>query len=204
MKMKKKTKIEELNTQYEAICAQYVKLFCKKQGVYIEDTFWIADRVGELLSVIDQYCFNLSDIKYDLTHKCPKGQIFEWQDYEIEDHFKREKEGKSQRKVNYESYSKGYRHEMDEERKKKEKEEFEKLLNNPTKEFVWELGKIESYKFDKDGNFSSVEGNILAKDEKGNFHFHVEGIKVTPTLEDILRMEQFQKRIEEKLKSLEY
>lgn len=202
--MKKKTKIEELNIQYDTVCNEYLKLFCKKQGIDIGDTFWIADRVGEIVCIIEQYFFNLSDIKYDLNNKCPKGLIFEWQDYELEYHFKREKEGKEDKKVNYESYTKGFRHEMEEERLKKEKEEFEELLKNPTKEFVWELGKIESYMFDKDGNFSRTENNIFSKDKKGNLFIFENGKKVPVSVEEALKVDSIQKRIEEKLKLLEY
>jgi hypothetical protein len=75
-------KIEELKQEYDIVCSEYIKKFVKKHGYQFN--FWVANDVGGIACFIDQYFFNFSDIRYDLDKKCPKGMIFKWQDYCIE------------------------------------------------------------------------------------------------------------------------
>ena len=70
-----------LKKQYIFVCNEYVKKFVNKHGY--EFTGWVSDEVGGLTSFIDQYFFCISDIIYDISHRCPKGKIFEWQDYNL-------------------------------------------------------------------------------------------------------------------------
>ena len=92
--------LTKLKKQYEYSCNEYVKKFSNKQGY--EFTDWVSNDVGGIAVFIEQYFFNFSDIIYDINNKCPKGKIFEWQDYnvEIEDKW-----------INYRSFVKGFRHE---------------------------------------------------------------------------------------------
>ncbi len=73
--------LTKINTAYAKCCNDYIKLFCEKQG--IEFDFWIADKVGEIASFIQQYYFTLSDIIFDLNTDQPKGLILEYQDYNV-------------------------------------------------------------------------------------------------------------------------
>ena len=93
-------KIEKLKIQFEKCCNEYIKQFAKKQG--LEFDYWIGDEVGGIASFIDQYVFNLDDIRYDLEENIPKGEILEWQNNNIEV----ATEGKW---INYKSYCIGLR-----------------------------------------------------------------------------------------------
>lgn len=95
-------KLAELNTIYEAVCNEYVKKFVQKHGY--EFTGWVGSDF-DVAGFIDQYYFNLSDIILDLTTKQPKGQIFEWQDSEVEAHTK----DSLAPSINYKSYTMGLR-----------------------------------------------------------------------------------------------
>lgn len=84
-----------LQKQYEAICNEYVKRFCKKQGLEFE--FWVGNTPGGVASCSDYY-FNFDDITLDMNTKQKKWVILDWYG-EIEDgNF-----------VNYHSYTMGAR-----------------------------------------------------------------------------------------------
>lgn len=88
--------LEETNKKYESACNEYIRLFCEKQGVDFE--FWISDKIGETACFGD-YCFNLSDIIFDINTDQPKGLILEWWDCILEE----------DSYINYEHYTMGAR-----------------------------------------------------------------------------------------------
>ncbi len=49
----------KLKTKYEKIVEQYLIAFVKKQDLDIDNSYWVADRVVEILSVNEQYSFYL-------------------------------------------------------------------------------------------------------------------------------------------------
>ncbi len=93
----KTTPIAKLKKQYEEVCHEYIKKFCKKQG--FEFDRWIGKDIGGI-SVFGDYCFTLADIIWDINSNQPKGLILQWQNDCIESPTK---------SINYYSYSKGLR-----------------------------------------------------------------------------------------------
>ena len=91
----------KLKNIYENIVEQYLIAFVDKQELDIENCYWVADRVGELLSVNEQYCFSFDDIRFDVDNIVKERLIFRWQDESIDNHFKKRKY-----KVNYKNYLK--------------------------------------------------------------------------------------------------
>lgn len=89
----------DLESRYENICNEYIKLFCSKQGIDFD--FWMGGKVGGCASFCEQYSFNLQDIIWDINNKCKKGLILQWQNDYIENQDKK--------MINYFSYSKGLR-----------------------------------------------------------------------------------------------
>ena len=89
----------ELKTKYEKIVEQYLIAFVEKQELDIENCYWVADRIGEILSVNEQYYFSFDDIRFDVDNNVEEGLIFKWQDESLDNHFKKRKY-----KVNYENY----------------------------------------------------------------------------------------------------
>ena len=91
----------KLKTKYEKIVEQYLLAFVEKQELDIENCYWVADRVGEILSVNEQYYFCFDDIRFDIDNNIKAGAILEWQNESIDNHFKKKKY-----KINYENYLK--------------------------------------------------------------------------------------------------
>ena len=91
----------KLKTKYKKIVEQYLMAFVEKQELDIENCYWVADRVGELLSVNEQYYFCFDDIRFDVDNNIKAGTILEWQQESIDNYSKKKKY-----KVNYENYLK--------------------------------------------------------------------------------------------------
>ena len=91
----------KLKTKYNKIVEQYLIAFVEKQDLDIDNCYWVADRVGEILSVNEQYCFNFDDIRFDVDNDVKAGVILEWQNESLDNYFKKKKY-----KVNYENYLK--------------------------------------------------------------------------------------------------
>ena len=86
----------KLKTKYEKIVEQYLIAFVEKQELDIENCYCVADGIGEILSVNEQYYFNFNDIRFDVDNNVKAGLIFKWQNECIENNLK----------VNYENYLK--------------------------------------------------------------------------------------------------
>ena len=91
----------ELKNIYEKIVEQYLIAFVEKQELDIENCEWVADRVGELLAVNEQYYFHFDDIRFDVDNNVKERLIFRWQDESLDNYFK-----KKNYKINYENYLK--------------------------------------------------------------------------------------------------
>ena len=90
--------------KYETICIELALEFAKKQNLDLD--FWVADIIGDLASFSGEYCFNMSDIVYDIKTNQPKYKIIEWQNYIVENYLK---DNSKDYKINYSSYCKGIR-----------------------------------------------------------------------------------------------
>lgn len=92
---------------YNAIVGHYMAYFIQKQFDLEEnqdvDYYWVADMIGTIVSVND-FFLNFDDIRYDIDSEQPKGLIFEWYDYMMEQH-----ELNPTSNINYTTYSKGIR-----------------------------------------------------------------------------------------------
>ena len=91
----------KLKTKYEKIVNEYLQIFVKKQGFDADDCYWVADRVGEILSVNEQYYFSFDDIRFDVDNNVKAELILKWHDEGLDNYFKKKKY-----KVNYENYLK--------------------------------------------------------------------------------------------------
>jgi hypothetical protein len=89
--------INELKTQYENVCNEYIKKFCKKQEMEFEG--WVGDSVGGVACCND-FFFNFQDIVWDINSKQVKGTIVNWYYENLEF---------IEKSINYYSYTKGLR-----------------------------------------------------------------------------------------------
>ena len=95
----KKT-INQLKKEYEAICNEYIEMFCKKQDMIFYG--WVAGQIGGVAYTSD-FFFNFSDIMLDINTNQKKGFILDWYD----DILDMAMAGKTI--INYVSYIKGLR-----------------------------------------------------------------------------------------------
>lgn len=71
---------------YDRDCNDLANIFCAKHDFYTldnVDTYWIAEKPGEILSVGD-FVFDMTDIIIDLMEEIEEEAIFEWYDYTLE------------------------------------------------------------------------------------------------------------------------
>jgi hypothetical protein len=68
--------MKTLKEKYEDVCNEYVKKFCKKQGMSFE--FWV-DSVGGIVLCSDFY-LNFLDIVWDINSNQPEDRIIDWYD----------------------------------------------------------------------------------------------------------------------------
>ena len=104
MKKLNKMSNEELQTQYENVCNEYVRRFCEKQDIEFDG--WISDEVGGIASFISQYFFNMSDIILDISTNQPVGFILDWQSDGVDFNLLKDKT----EYINYNSYIMGLRY----------------------------------------------------------------------------------------------
>jgi hypothetical protein len=97
--------LKELNRQYEFLCNEFIRKFCKKQGIIFDG--WVGDEIGGIAIFSCQYFFDLPDIIFDLTTKQPKCNILNWQSEGVEFNM----ENENQLHINYKSYAMGLRYE---------------------------------------------------------------------------------------------
>ncbi len=92
-----------LKTRYEAVCLEYIKLFCEKQEVEFDG--WVGDEIGGVASFVFVYYFHLSDIILDIHTNQPKGLILSWQNDDVDFN----SSTKDTKHINYKSYTMGLR-----------------------------------------------------------------------------------------------
>ncbi len=96
-----------LKNRYEAICEEYRKLFIEKQGFELQDTYWIADEIGGVLSCNEEYFFNIDVIRFDVDNDVEVGLAMKAQD----DFLNAYDKNNETKHINYKNYVKGLRYE---------------------------------------------------------------------------------------------
>ena len=73
----------KLQFDYEQVCQNYILEFCKKQEIDFD--FWVQDLPGTV-AFFGDYSFCFTDIVLDINSKQPKGTIFVWFEFSLENH----------------------------------------------------------------------------------------------------------------------
>lgn len=89
-----------LKDGFNIIAQRYIEEFCKKHDRYFD--YAVADDMGGIICISNEYFFNFNDIRFDIDNDCPKELIFQWQDDCLEN---------DPKYINYQSYFKGLRFE---------------------------------------------------------------------------------------------
>ena len=100
-----KFSLDELKLQYAAVCNEYVRRFCEKQGVEFDG--WVGDDVGGIAGFSCQYFFTIDEIALDMNTKQPERLILDWQSDGVDYNMFNEKT----EYMNYKSYTMGLRYE---------------------------------------------------------------------------------------------
>jgi len=73
---------KNLKEQYEKICNAYLDEFCKKYGLDKKETYWIADKIGELLDIHEGvYVIDFCVIRYMIDNNIDWKMFESWDDY---------------------------------------------------------------------------------------------------------------------------
>lgn len=84
----KDKQFEEYLKSYENSCNDIANLFCKKHDFYEidnRDTYWIADKPGEILATGD-FFFDMKDIITDLSEDFEEDALLKWYDYSLSEY----------------------------------------------------------------------------------------------------------------------
>lgn len=119
--------------RYRAACNNLLHLFCEKQGFPMSETYWIADRIGEVADCA-RFCFSMDDIITDLEEDAHPGKILEWYDKQEELGYK----------VNYRHWLHGCptptKEELEEQRKRMKEDR--KFLEEKMKNYDLKINKL--------------------------------------------------------------
>jgi hypothetical protein len=85
-----------LRKSFDNIVGLYIADFEEKHDSYLE--YWVCDDTTGIACFGDHF-FNLGDIVYDIDNECTAGEIFKWQNHQID----------NDSKVNFKSYLMGAR-----------------------------------------------------------------------------------------------
>jgi hypothetical protein len=91
--------MQDLKNQYENIVNQYITIFCEKQEIEKETTYWVGGCIGEVIDLNGAF-ISFDDIRRDIDTDQPKDKIFNW--YWDNDYI-------NNKNINYHSYIKGLR-----------------------------------------------------------------------------------------------
>lgn len=94
-----------LSKLYKDVCNEYVRLFCKKQGLDFDG--WVGNEVGGIAAFSSQYFFGINDIVLDIDTDQKKYLILEWQSDVVEHNMF----SANIQNINYKSYTMGLRYE---------------------------------------------------------------------------------------------
>lgn len=95
---------KNLQQQYEQVVADYIEVFCNKQGLNFE--YWVGDDIGGIADFGCIYFFNFDDIRLDIDTNQPENQIINWIEETIEN-----ANSDAEKMINYRSWCMGLRYE---------------------------------------------------------------------------------------------
>lgn len=96
----KTTKIHTLSRYYEAICDEYRRRLCNMWELSFEGSFWIADIIGESLSVGDYWVLDMTEIKYCVDNNVSYEAFDEYWEFTMNEAH----DGKDRPRINFYSW----------------------------------------------------------------------------------------------------
>ena len=96
---------------WEGICNAYLRAFCEKHDLDMEEAFWGNDDPGTI-ACVGGYFIEMEVIRYDIDHNELKGQFWRWYDYdlsisELEEDYRYYRDDKKFIHISYASFCKG-------------------------------------------------------------------------------------------------
>ena len=59
-----------LSLSYEQVCEEYRLRLCNQFGIDWHDTYWILDRIGGGLDIIEYYVIDMDELRYIVDIQC--------------------------------------------------------------------------------------------------------------------------------------
>ena len=78
------------NDAYKRACEEYRLRLCKQLGISLGDTYWVADRIGDLLDVNCYYVIDMDSLKFVVDSGMTFDEFDEWYEKQLELHVQRD------------------------------------------------------------------------------------------------------------------
>lgn len=75
-----------LSLSYESVCEEYRLRLCNQFGIDWHDTYWIADRIGDLLDVNCYYVIDMDSLKFVVDSGMTFDEFDEWYENKLHVH----------------------------------------------------------------------------------------------------------------------
>lgn len=76
------------NDAYKRACEEYRLRLCKQLGIPLSNTYWIADRIGDLLDVNCYYVIDMDSLKFVVDSGMTFDEFDEWYAKQLENYEK--------------------------------------------------------------------------------------------------------------------
>ena len=74
------------NDAYKRACEEYRLLLCKQLGISLANTYWVADRIGDLLDVNCYYVIDMDSLKFVVDSEMTFDEFDEWYENKLHVH----------------------------------------------------------------------------------------------------------------------
>lgn len=75
-----------LNDAHKRACEEYRLRLCKQLGISLANTYWIADRIGDLLDVNCYYVIDMDSLKFVVDSGMTFDEFDEWYENKLHVH----------------------------------------------------------------------------------------------------------------------
>lgn len=103
--------MSKIKERWLGVSNEYLKAFCERIGISIEDAWWIGDDPGTIAQIGD-YFVGIHEMRYLVDNNISPDVFFKWYDYSLDIHTLQEEYHEIERftslkDINFESFAKG-------------------------------------------------------------------------------------------------
>ena len=79
------SQMSKIKEQWREVSNEYLKAFCERTGINIEDAWWIGDDPGTIAQIGD-YFVGIHEMRYLVDNNISPDVFFKWYDYSLDIH----------------------------------------------------------------------------------------------------------------------